>query len=163
MSFRETKFYSFEKNFLIINGVRIGGFDDEGGIEYEYDSDLFEMAVGADGEVTASYLANDLMTVTITLKETSDSYRVLANLAASQRLVARTGTGALQRISYKHFDPNVGDVVTTNSAVFMGRATPNKARVAGPREFRLSIPYGALTPLFGAGAVLPLPPNLPTP
>lgn len=156
MSFRQTKFYSFEKNFLIINGVRIGGFDDEGGIEYEYDSDLFEVTIGADGEATASYVANDLMAVTITLKETSDSYRILANLAASQRLIARTGTGGLLQISYKHFDPNVGDVVTTNSAIFMGRATPNKGRVAGSREFRLAIPYGALTPLFGPAAVLPI-------
>lgn len=154
---RTTKVYSFERNQLIINGIQINGYGDEGGIEYEYSSNMFEVTVGADGEVTASYLANDLIMATVTLKETSDSHVFLANLTAAQRLAARTGTGILLPISWLHLDPVIGEIVQTNNAIVMQRPTPNKGRVAGDRTYQFALPYGALEPLFGAAAVLPFP------
>lgn len=141
--FQRSKFYNFANNQIIVGGISIGGFEEDGGVEYEFGSDIEEDAVGADGEVTFSHLNDDRLYVNIRLKETSKSYNDLGGLLLAQLTARRNLGAALFQVPYLHIDPNTGDEVASGEAIFMHRVGPNKGRVAGERVFRLCLPYGA--------------------
>ncbi len=132
------KTYDFAKNKLVIGPFVIGGFGDDGGIEYEPMSDIGEPTYGADGEGTFSRQNNRGVIVTITLKETSNSVRDLDNLRRTQQLQRK-----IAPLNYNHFDTLSGDKVKSAQCVFLNWAAPSKARNAGERVYRLWLPYSA--------------------
>ena len=46
--------HDFSQFVLTVGGIIIGGFGDDGGVEFEMGADVGEDTVGADGEVTFS-------------------------------------------------------------------------------------------------------------
>ena len=147
MTTKAVRFYNFEKVKLIIGGLIIGEFDEDGGIEFEFNSDLNEPSVGADGTVTISHLNDNMVTATITLKETSRSYRDLADLVEVQVALQRAGT--LGAVPFGCIDPITGDEIFEDKAIFLNRPTPSKAKMAGAREFRVLLPYAGDNIAFG--------------
>ena len=129
---------------VTIGGIPIGGYDTDGGIEFEQGSDLYEKTVGATGLPTYSLLNDDSIEATITVMETSASYAALAALLQAQ-ILASSATGVIPPLPFAMFDPSTGDTLASAFTVFMTRPNQNKGRTAGPREFRIS--------LVGAGAI----------
>lgn len=143
------RYYNLKANSLVIGGIVISGYGDDGGIEYENNSELMEMAMGADGDPTFSELNDDTLIATITLKESSPSYAALAGLLKTQ-LDARRASGTIVPLAYHHRDPVNGDIVQCFEAVFMARPTPSKGRTAGDREFKIALPHAAADALYGS-------------
>lgn len=133
------KNYDFKDgNILIIGTDRVGGFGADGGIEYEFASSIYEDESGADGQVTVSQLHDYRMYATVTVMETSASYRVLMTaLTAQRRQLVKTP------FPFAHRDQINGDQILVTTCVFLDWPTPSKSRVAGEREFRILLPDGA--------------------
>lgn len=74
--------YTPEEVQLIVAGVPIHGFADGTFITFEWAEDLYTTVVSADGEVSRARSANRSGTMTVTLKQTSDSNAVFEGLAA---------------------------------------------------------------------------------
>lgn len=139
------KFYNFKANRLLIGGFEIGGFDDEGGIEYELGDDIHRHVSTSDGETVVSRVNDPRITATVTLKETSAGYKKLFGLLRAQVAVE----DALLPLPYLHLDPINGDIVTSSHIVFLNHPAPSKARDAGSREFQILLPYAAYTMALG--------------
>lgn len=133
------KNYNFKDgNILIIGTEFVGGYGEDGGIEYEYPSDRYEDVNGADGVTTVSKLNDDRVYVNITVMETSKSYRVLANLQKTQEAqLIHTP------LPFIHNDQINGDNVADSYCLFKTKPAPSKARTAGERVFQLMLPKGA--------------------
>jgi hypothetical protein len=141
-----TQFYNFKTNLLLIGGFKIGGFGDDGGIEYEFGDDIHRHVSTADGQTVVSRVNDARLIVTVTLKETSAGYRRLAQLL-KQQLANPLG---LAPLPFVHRDPINGDLVTSSHAVFLNHPSPSKARDAGEREFQILLPYAAFDVQFGS-------------
>lgn len=139
MPLSAVKNYNFKDGtILTIGPVIVGGYASDGGVEYEFSSDIYEHESGADGQVTVSQLNDFRMIATVTLKETSASYGALFNLVTAQRAQLRKTP-----LPYTHTDQLNGDVVVAGTAIFLNWPAPSKARVAGERVFRILLPDGA--------------------
>ena len=138
MAFQFLKTYDFAKNKVVIGPVVIGGYGDDGGIEYEPTSDIGEPTYGADGEATFSRSNNRGTIATITLKETSNTLALLDALRKAQQLQRK-----ITPLNFNHFDSLTGDKVKSTYCVFLNWAAPSKARNAGERQFRVWLPYAA--------------------
>lgn len=145
MALNVTQFYNFKTNSLLIGGFKIGGFGDEGGIEYEFPDDLHRHVSTADGQTVVSRVNDARVVATITLKETSSGYRRLAQLIQAQL----ANPLALLPLPYVHRDPINGDLITSSHVVFLNFPEPSKARDAGEREFEILLPYAAFDVKFG--------------
>lgn len=145
------KDYNFKDGVkLVIGNVIVGGYGADGGVEYEFASDIYEDESGADGQVSVSQLHDYRMYANVTLKETSSSYRQLFNLLTAQRALLRKTA-----MPYTHKDLLNGDSVTVGTCIFMGWPTPSKARTAGDRTFRILLPDGAKKFIGGALNIQP--------
>ncbi len=81
---------------LSVHGNIISGFSDGAMVVVEREVDAFTKVVGADGEVSRTRSANKSGSVTITLKQDSDSNSILGAIAALDELTgAETGPLAL--------------------------------------------------------------------
>ena len=78
------KTYDLQSVYLTLGGYRIGGYGEDGGIEFEYSADIGELKTGADGQSVFSRINNPAMLCTITVMETSLSYKQLADLMQAQ-------------------------------------------------------------------------------
>jgi len=72
--------YSPQDTILTIDGNIISGYADGTFVSVEREVDAYTKVVGADGEVSRTRSANRSGTLTLTLKQTSDSNRVLGSL-----------------------------------------------------------------------------------
>jgi hypothetical protein len=139
---------------VTIGGIPIGGGAAEDGlITFENGSDLFEKTKGATGLTTYSLLNDDEVEATITVMETSRAYANLAALMLAQ-VAAVSTTGVLPPLPFNMLDPSTGDTISAVTAVFMARPVQNKARVAGPREFRVSLQGAGALALFGVANLI---------
>lgn len=138
------KHYDLGQVVCVVGVAPIGGYGEEGGLEFEANSDLFEAAVGATGLPTFSKLNDDLWFVDITVMETSNAYLILGALLKAQQLAP-----IYVPLPFLMTDPNTGDSVSSATAVFMAVPAMNKARVAGERVFRLGLPGAGQTAVFG--------------
>ncbi len=68
---------------VVFDGYEMTGFADGTFVTVEREEDSFTKHVGADGEVSRTLNANQSGTVTLTLKQTSDSNRILGELLAT--------------------------------------------------------------------------------
>lgn len=141
---KPVKTYDLTKVFLIVGGYRIGGFGESGGIEIEWSSGVAEPTVGADGEAAISRTNDNSAKVTITVMETSKSYRDLAELYQAQK-----GQDAVQRLEFLCEDTISGDKVTDQFAVFTAMPGISKARKVGERKFELFLPNALENAVFG--------------
>lgn len=75
------KTYSVGDVVLVVGGSLISGFADGTFVTVEREVDAMTKVVGADGEVSRTRSANYSGMLTATLKQTSDSNRILASYA----------------------------------------------------------------------------------
>ena len=144
------RFYNFKSNIILINGIRIAGFGDEGGVEYEFGDDIHRHVSTADGETVVSRVNDYRLIATITVKETSRGNAILMALLEEQR----ANELSLEPLPFVHIDPIQGDLVRSTHAVFLNWPEPSKGRDAGEREFQILLPYAAAKLVLGANTVL---------
>jgi len=146
----ETAYYDFTANDLIIGGLEITGFGEDGSIEYEFQTDIWEHASGADGHVAISRQNDYRVVVTVTVMEGSRGYKYLTELVAQQTRTAQT---APPPMAYLHRDRINGDEIKGANAVFLTWPTPNKSRSASEREFTILLPHAALNMALGGTSI----------
>jgi len=139
------KTYDLQSVYLTLGGYRIGGYGEDGGIEFEYSADIGELKTGADGQSVFSRINNPAMLCTITVMETSLSYKQLANLMQAQAALEQ-----IERLEFSMEDEINGDKVTEQYATFIARPVPSKGKAAGERQFKIALPNAATTAKFGA-------------
>jgi hypothetical protein len=95
------KTYSPEDVAIIVGGAVITGYADGTFIVVERDDDAYKKVVGADGEVSRSKSPNRGGSVTLTLKQDSDSNKTLGAYAA---LDDASDTGVVEIIVKDNLD-----------------------------------------------------------
>lgn len=133
--FSVAKSYDFSEVQVIVGGLRIGGFSEDGGVDFEASGEIASMKQGADGEVTVSKLPLPPATATIKLAETSESNLVLQGLLVAQR---ETPSGFV--LPFAVLDGTTGESVLSGQCVFLNMPSIGKAKEAGTREWKLGIP-----------------------
>ena len=141
--------YDLKSVYLTIGGYEIGGYGADGGIEFANGSPVREAMVGADGHGVSSETNDKSMTCTITVMETSKSYRDLATLARNQ-----DGQRPLEALSFLCRDILNGDEVSEPYAVFLEHAVPSKGKSASERVFVIWLPNGREDAKYGASIAL---------
>ncbi len=145
MSKRTLKSYDFRQVDFIFDGFDIGGYAADGGIEIEWGADASDYEVGADGEVTVFENNDDTAILTVTLKETSTSYKDLFGIWKAQQLqTTKTGKALLLR------DKVTGDELRDGAAYILSIPTPSKAKGPGDRVFRILAPYARASVKLGS-------------
>lgn len=129
------KTYDLRSVIIAINGIRIQGFGDDDAIGFEMAGDDIEDSVGADGQVTASRTNDDRVYADITVKENSAGARDLGSQRQIQRLLP-----TLTPFAFMMLDPQSGETITSQYAVFKTSPGPSKSKLAGERVFRLLLP-----------------------
>ena len=133
--FTVAKSYSFSDVQIVVAGLRIGGFDEGGGISIDFGGDIASMKQGADGEVTVSKQVLPPAVATITLMETSSSNLVLQGLLVAQR---ETPAGFV--LPFAMIDLTTGESILSGQCVFLNMPGISKQREAGNREWKLGLP-----------------------
>jgi hypothetical protein len=133
--FNLSKSYNFSEVVLTIDGQRIGGYGEDGGVSVEFAGDDSEMVQGADGEVVVNQLPRQPATMTVTLLETSLSNGILQAIYTAQRL---TGT-ALSPLAL--VDPSTGESLMSAEAKIANRPNITKNKSASAREWKILLPY----------------------
>jgi len=129
------KTYDFKLVQLVIGGVTITGYGEDGGVSIEPNADVAEATIGADGETTISRTNDRSMVATITVRETSRGYALLSGL-----LQLQNAEPAILPQPFLLLDPISGERVSDEYSAFLGRPTVAKERGASDREFRLHLP-----------------------
>jgi len=136
--------YNLDLVQCIVGTLAISGYGEGGGVEVESNSPIQEQSVGADGASIYNRMNDKSLTVTITLREDSRAYRILAGLMQAQE-----AAGTNTPLAFMLLDPLNGDSVASQYTIFMERPNLSKAQAAGDRVFVISLPdpvvvYGAL-------------------
>jgi hypothetical protein len=142
---RPLKTYDLNAVYLLIGGYQIGGYGADGGIEVEWTSPIGEMTIGADGLGTFSRNNDASASVTITVMETSRSYRDLATL-----MQAQDAEESISALGFLLRDEVNGDEIAEEYPVFTDRPGVSKTKKAGERVFKLNLPSAALNTKFGS-------------
>lgn len=140
------KTHDFGQVTLSVGGVLIGGFGEEGGVEFEWASDIGEDIVGADGEVTFSRSNDRRLYADITLLETSAGYSRLMAMMRAQQMEP-----AILPLPFELANPVTGERISSSYTVFKTRGEANVQKGAQERTVRVLLPYAEVT-----GPIIPL-------
>lgn len=139
------KTYDLSAVICTVGLVVVGGYAEDGGLEFEQSADVFDVSVGATGLTTASKINNTDMIVTITVMESSAAY---LGLGAALKLQENTPFVVVP-IPFFMRDNINGDQIATATAFFLTRPNMSKGRLAGERQFKLHLPGAAIGALYG--------------
>ncbi len=128
--------HDFSQFVLTVGGIIIGGFGDDGGVEFEMGADVGEDTVGADGEVTFSRNNDKRMYCDITVKQTSAGHARLSAMAAIQ-----AAQPEILPLPFESFNPRTGERVSSEYAVFKTVPGASEQKSAQDRVYRLMLPY----------------------
>ncbi len=132
------KAWNFGSMVLNIGGVNVTAYGEDGGVEFEQGADLWEKTVGADGQVTYSFVNDDSVEGTITVMATSPAVLTLNAIIAVQIASVSVG-GPIPPTPFTMFNPSTGDTVTAPFCVLMNRPNLSAPRSVPTREFRVSL------------------------
>ncbi len=130
------KRYNFNRVALVVAGLVISGFADDGQIEIEF-APVGEKLVGADGEAVVSYNNDESANMTITLMETSLAYRRLMELYQNDR-----AAGFITDHPISMVDLVNGDTISDLQILWLEIPSPSKGATAGTRAFVICLPSG---------------------
>ncbi|RAL23054.1 hypothetical protein DL240_09210 [Lujinxingia litoralis] len=140
MNFQILKTHDFKQTVLSIGGQLIGGFGEEGGIEFEWGSDIGEDVVGADGEVTFSRTNDRRLYADITVMQTSAGYARLMALMRAQQAQSN-----IEELPFELSNPGTGERVACAYTVFKTRSDPTQQKQAQERTIRVLLPYAEVS------------------
>lgn len=128
------KSYDFKQVSLIFGGRQITGFAEGTAIDVVRDADAFALTVGADGESMRSKSNNKSGTVTFRLLQTSESNRILSELA----LADENGVGGPVPMLIK--DGSGSDLHADDQAYIQKIAQASYGAEANEREWVIRCP-----------------------
>lgn len=140
MTTERARSYDFNQVILTLNGVSISGWGSDGGVAYEFASDLITDAVGIGGEVTMSKINDWRMYLDITVKQTSRANTFIGSLVRAQRNNV-VGEMPVVNVFMRNFI--TGEIVKDAQARFKTDAPPTQEAEAGDRVYRMTLPYAA--------------------
>ena len=138
------KTYDLSAVVCTLGPVSIGGYGEEGGLEFEQGAPIGEVTVGATGLATFSRSNNKDMIVTITVMETALSY----NLLGQQMKVQENTPFVIVPLPFFMRDFITGEQIAAASAFYLERPTITKGRTVGERAFRVYLPGAATSALY---------------
>jgi hypothetical protein len=134
-----SKQYDLKRVICTIGGAAVSGYGEEDAIGLEWDEDIFERTVTADGQTVYSKNNNRGLMVTITVMQSSRAYLLLA---AQMELQTGDTRGVpvpiFTPLPFFLVDPSNGDTIG-GAAVFMTRPAPGKSKTVGEVQFQLHI------------------------
>lgn len=139
--------HSLAACILIIGPTRITEFGESDAIRFSRNADSVTPSVSADGKVTYNASNDQSWMVSITLKQTSFAYRILASLVQAQELSMRT-VGVIPPVPISFSNPATGDLFTGVGPVFLNMPEMLANKDAGEVTFRLSV--ATAQAIFGA-------------
>ncbi len=140
---------SLAANTAILGPLNLSGYGDEGALEYAPTSeDDVEVVAGYDGGVVANHILDDSVILTISVRETSRTYRELGALLQLQR-AARSRGQAVPRYPWRHIDALNGDEVNVAATIFVGGPGLTKTNRFSNRPFKLLLPNAKLSFRYG--------------
>lgn len=145
------KSYDLSQVILVVGGVPISGYGQDGGVEIAPLAPIQEVNVGADGLTVASKMNNTDALATITLNQMSRGYLLLAAIMKIQELSL---VPVLIPVPFLMIDPSSGDTITTAFSLFVDRPTMTMNRVAGERVFTIHLPGAGTTALYGVANLI---------
>lgn len=149
MAFNTDAPYNLNANTFIFGPVNISGFGDDGAVEYTaLSEDDVETIVGYDGTATPNMIQSWALIAEIKVRETSQTYAALGALLQIQRQAAANGI-AIPRYPWLHIDGQSGDEVSDTSCLFTAGPGLTKANRYSVRSFKILIPNGKRTILYG--------------
>lgn len=136
MEFQTPKLHDFKQYNLTIGGALIGGFGEEGGVEFEWVEDIGESTIGADGLVEFERNNDKRLLATITLKASGSGYaRCVALMRAQEQQDSFTP------LPLESSNPRTGERVTSAYTIFQTRPEPNAEKSASEREIQVLLPH----------------------
>ena len=148
--------YSFARVQCIVGTISLNHFGDDGGIEFEYATDLVEATTSADGFRTYTALNDESVKVTITLKPHSRAIPLLDALVKAQ--VATIGIKPqMTPLPFFFLDPSTGSTVASEYCVFMSEPVQSATKSVTDRVYVLDLPYARFRQLFSPALIAPTP------
>ena len=148
--------YSFAQVQCIVGLVHLNHFGDDGGIEFEYATDLVEGTTSADGFRTYTATNDESVKVTLTLKPHSRAIPELDKLVKNQ--VATIGLKpTMTPVPFFFLDPSTGSTVASEYVVFMSEPTQNASKSVTDRVYVIDLPYARFRQLFSPTLIVPTP------
>lgn len=142
--------YDLKNVVLIIGGIEVSGYGEgDDAISFDWNEDLCEKTVSADGQVVYSRINDRSLAVTVTVHQRSRAYTALAALMETQHGdTIGIAPPQILPLVFQLIDPSNGDSLSSFETVFMRRPAPSKGRTVGTVEFLLDLPspkfiYGA--------------------
>lgn len=124
------KDYNLAHCIVLVDGIRVEGYNDGDAVEVEYESEVWTDVVGSDGEVTRSATNDRRATITFHLSETSSLNRFFRNKVMAGRTL---GIGDTFSVMIK--DIHNGETVISPQTWVKTDPGVSKGREAGDRDW----------------------------
>ena len=139
--FQKPILHDFKQFTLTLGGILIGGFGEEGGVEFEWLDDIGESTIGADGLVEFERNNDKRALATITQKAGGQGYaRLMALLKRQQR------QDSLEPLPLESWNAQTGERVSSAYTIFQTRPEPSEGKSAQERETQVLLPYAEWNP-----------------
>lgn len=137
--------YDFNQVLITVDGVQIGGFGEEGGIEFEMGGDMLEHSVGADGTVFVNRSNDKRVIGTITVMQNTAA----ATYLGGKMQLQNAAIGPLPTINLFIRNLITGEQIQDPQSVFIQRPAPNQNASSSERAFPILLPYAANKIIYG--------------
>ena len=137
--------YAFEDVICNIAGEEVGGYGEDGGLEFEFPEDMINDAAGAGGEVYLSKNSDHRVYVDVTVMQGTQSAARLGALA----IVQRQQRGSIPRVPFFMKSTTTQEVVADDKAVMISQPEPNQNAEISERVFRFLLPNAAGQIVYG--------------
>ena len=124
--------------YVVVGSVRIEGWSEDGGIEFEDSAPIAEVTTGADGQDTISYNNDKNMNATITVKHGSRAYKLLAEQMDDQTESRERGV-VPDTLPFLAKDIATGDEISAAYLTYLERPMFSGSKQAGDKVFKVRL------------------------
>lgn len=134
------KEYVLASNTFILGALNLSGFGDEGAVEYAATTeDDAEIVTGYDGGSVINWSQDGGVIATVSVRETSRTYRELGALLQAQRLLLSQGLPSVP-YPWTHIDAFNGDKISVPDARIISGPGLTKTNRFSNRPFKIFLP-----------------------
>lgn len=133
--------HNFKAVSVIIAGIEVTGYADDGGPSFEYETDVTSTTIGLDGEAVSSFMNNDSTLLTFSLQQQSPTNVALLGLWRAQEEATANGVER-PPVAVSMIDTLNGDQILDANGVIERIPPPNKTREATANEWAVRLPRG---------------------
>ena len=141
------KGHSLLASRLIIAGVPVTGYGEDGGVDITPNSDLAEFTIGADGEMVIELTGDESYTMTVKVLPTSRAAFFLDLAMETQYTAAKVGIILPQPIQFTNLNTLRG--ISSDRSFFLRRPDESHNKKIASIEYTLVIPNPIRTPRAG--------------